>query len=218
MNQIFCEESETELVEKFTKLSSLLNYPLSLSSKLSSLSLSLLNSPLFSTDDFQLNASDLTGGMVFNPQGALTIHNWASSNQNSLNTMGGNNGGGNSTNGGGQMGQLTVSTNSPQAGGNSHSPSSSSSSNSNNIKVKNEPISPPRDLSQQQHHQQQQHQHVISLSSRTSNTNNNNNHLSPGHPPLTPSSSSSPDPSGSDYDDGPMHKRLRVTTDATWPA
>lgn len=164
--------------------------------------------------------SDLTGGLVFNPQGGLTIHNWAS-NQNQLNVMGlsgnqSNAGSSNgSSNGGGQMGQLTVSTNSPQAASNTHSPSSSS------IKVKNEPISPPRDLSQQHHQQQQQqqHQHVINLNSRASNNNNNtNSHLSPGHPPLTPSSSSSPDPSGSDYDDGPMHKRLRVTTDGTWPA
>lgn len=155
-----------------------------------------------SSEEFHLNA-ELTGGLVgFTSQGLL--QNW-NPNQNHMNLSGAASGG---TSGPGQapqssssqMPQLSVSSSSPPPSG-SHSPS---------VKVKSEPISPSRDSSQ--HHQQQMN---LALN-RTSTPS----HLSPGHPPLTPSTSSSPDPSGSsDYDDGPVHKRMRVTAaETSWPA
>lgn len=145
-------------------------------------------------DDFHLN-SDLTGGggglVGFNSQGML--QNW---NQNQIMSM---NQGSPSAGGGSHMPQLSVSSSSP--------PPSSNSPSSSSLKVKNEPISPPRDLS---------HHHNLSLNRPSSSTPS---HLSPGHPPLTPSTSSSPDPSGgSDFDDVPVHKRMRVGSDGTWPA
>lgn len=157
----------------------------------------------FAADDFQLS-TDLAGNIVsFNSQGI--IHNWTGQN-NSQQQLHPNSGGGIGVNQGSpgmQHQQLSVSSPPPQAS------SSSSSSPSSSIKVKSEPISPPRDLSHHPH---------MSLSRATSS--NTPSHLSPGHPPLTPSSSSSPDPSGSsDYDEGPIHKRIRVSgTDASWPA
>lgn len=96
------------------------------------------------------------------------------------------------------------------------------------IKIKDEPHSPQRDF--QQHHSQQQQQQIhlttpqlahhlagsrpssngSNCSNHSSNglNNNSNNHLSPGQP-LTPSTSSSPDPHCTDFDT-PMHKRIRA--------
>lgn len=150
-----------------------------------------------SSEEFHLNQELASGLVGFTSQGIL--QNW-NTNQNHLNLTGSPAGQGpNST--ASQMPQLSVSSSSPPPSG-SHSPS---------VKVKSEPISPPRDLSQQ-HHQQQMN---LALN-RTSTPS----HLSPGHPPLTPSTSSSPDPSGSsDYDEGPVHKRMRVTSaETSWPA
>lgn len=137
-----------------------------------------LSSGPFSSNDFHLNA-DLAAGLVgFNSPGMLQT--WT--NQNQIN-MG--------------MPTLSVSRSSPPP---SNSPSS--------LNVKNEPISPPRDLNQ--HHPQ-----GVAVRGQS----NQQNHLSPAHPPLTPSTSSSPDPSGgSDFEDGPsVHKRMRVS-DSNWPA
>jgi len=146
----------------------------------------------FSSNDFHLN-SDLAGGLIgFNSQGI--IQTWTNQNQ----IMGQASP---STGGQGQPQQQMP----PQLSLSSSSPPPSSSPSSHQVKVKNEPISPPRDLTQ--HHQ-------VALGQ----ARNHSQHLSPGHPPLTPSSSSSPDPTGSDYDDGPVHKRMRVTTEANWPA
>jgi len=77
------------------------------------------------------------------------------------------------------------------------------------IKVKSEPTSPPRDLTQSHHN-------VSATLVRPSSSTPS--HLSPGHPPLTPSSSSSPDPSGSSDYEGPIQKRLRVPNNENWPA
>ena len=143
-----------------------------------------------SADDFHLSP-ELSGGLVgFNSQGML--QNWT--NQNQIMSM---NQAGSPQGGSGQMPQLSVSSSSPPP---SHSPSAA-------VKVKSEPISPPRDLS---------HHHSLALNRASSNTPS---HLSPGHPPLTPSTSSSPDPSGAaDFDDVPVHKRMRVGSESTWPA
>lgn len=75
------------------------------------------------------------------------------------------------------------------------------------IKVKSEPISPPRDGTHGSH------SNLAPLQRPPSSTTG---HLSPGHP-LTPSTSSSPDPSGSSDYEGPIQKRIRVTADG-WPA
>ena len=117
-----------------------------------------------------------------------------------------------------------------------HSSTSPPSSSPITIKIKNEPSSPPRDLHNihQQNHSQTQHTHLSApqlahlansrpssngsqCSNQSSNgqQNNNtinsthNNHLSPGQP-LTPSTSSSPDPHCTADFESPLHKRIRA--------
>lgn len=101
-----------------------------------------------------------------------------------------------STSGNAGLPHLSVSSSTPP-------PSSSPLS----IKVKSEPISPPRDGSHGTH---------SSLAPLQRPPSSTTGHLSPGHP-LTPSTSSSPDPSGSSDYEGPIQKRIRVTADG-WPA
>ncbi|KAI1301542.1 Myocyte-specific enhancer factor 2A [Halotydeus destructor] len=148
----------------------------------------------FASNDFQLN-TDLTGGLTaFNSPGLL--HNWVNQNQ----IIGMNHGSPSAS--GTNMSQLNVNSSTPP-------PSSSP------IKVKSEPISPPREMS----HQNNNNQGSGMTLTRAPPSNTPNSHLSPGHPPLTPSTSSSPDPSGSSDYEGPIHKRMRVATDnGTWPA
>ncbi|CAG2110159.1 unnamed protein product [Medioppia subpectinata] len=141
----------------------------------------------FGPNDFQLNSELALAG--FNSPGLL--HNWSS--QHSLSGL---THGGASIPGNGGLPHLSVSSSTPP-------PSSSPLS----IKVKSEPISPPRDGT---------HQHHASLGPLQRPPSSTTGHLSPGHP-LTPSTSSSPDPSGSSDYEGPIQKRIRVTADG-WPA
>ncbi|CAG2174900.1 unnamed protein product [Oppiella nova] len=140
----------------------------------------------FGPNDFQLNSELALAG--FNSPGLL--HNWSS--QHSL----GLTHGGASQPGNAGLPHLSVSSSTPP-------PSSSPLS----IKVKSEPISPPRDGTHPQH---------ASLGPLQRPPSSTTGHLSPGHP-LTPSTSSSPDPSGSSDYEGPIQKRIRVTADG-WPA
>lgn len=145
----------------------------------------------FGSNGFQLNNSDMDIS-TFNSSGLL--QNWPHQNQLSTSI---NHGSPPSTSvNPPQLSVSTVSTPPP-----STSPSS--------VKVKSEPISPPRDLSHQGH----------SVSGNLVRPSSNTpSHLSPGHPPLTPSTSSSPDPSCSSDYEGPIQKRLRVPNDGNWPA
>lgn len=145
----------------------------------------------FGSNGFQLNNSDMDIS-TFNSSGLL--QNWPHQNQLSSSI---NHGSPPSTSvNPPQLSVSTVSTPPP-----STSPSS--------VKVKSEPISPPRDLSHQGH----------SVSGNLVRPSSNTpSHLSPGHPPLTPSTSSSPDPSCSSDYEGPIQKRLRVPNDGNWPA
>ncbi|KPM10463.1 hypothetical protein QR98_0090190, partial [Sarcoptes scabiei] len=83
------------------------------------------------------------------------------------------------------------------------------------VKIKNEPISPQRDQ-QQTNGGPTSQTSVHQLAALQRPPSSNPGHLSPGHP-LTPSTSSSPDPSGSSDYEGPIGKRIRVTADG-WPA
>ena len=96
------------------------------------------------------------------------------------------------------------------------------------MKIKNEPISPQRDGNgglpggggggngvNGTGPTQPTHASLATLQ-RPPSSSHNPGHLSPGHP-LTPSTSSSPDPSGSSDYEGPIQKRIRVTADG-WPA
>lgn len=101
------------------------------------------------------------------------------------------------------------------------------------MKIKNEPISPQREQQstatngggggQQQNNQTTTTQSSIVAAAAAAAAHQlatlqrpTSGHLSPGHP-LTPSTSSSPDPSGSSDYEGPIGKRIRVTADG-WPA
>ncbi|XP_054159501.1 myocyte-specific enhancer factor 2C-like isoform X2 [Oppia nitens] len=137
----------------------------------------------FGSNEFQINSELALAG--FNSPGIL--HNWS---QHSLTGL---THGSASTPGNAGLPHLSVSSSTPP-------PSSSPLS----IKVKSEPISPPRDGS---------HGNLGPLQRPPSSTTG---HLSPGHP-LTPSTSSSPDPSGSSDYEGPIQKRIRVTADG-WSA
>jgi len=140
----------------------------------------------FGPNDFQLNSDlNLVG---FNSPGL--IHTWST--QNSL-AGGLNHGSPTSASSSAGLPHLSVSSSTPP-------PSTSPLS----VKIKSEPISPPRDVTQSQGN-------LVSLQRPPSNN------LSPAHPPLTPSTSSSPDPSGSSDYEGPVQKRIRVAADG-WPA
>jgi MADS-box transcription enhancer factor 2A len=142
----------------------------------------------FGPNDFQLNSELALAG--FNSPGLL--HSWSS--QHSI--AGGLTHGSPSTTTNAGLPHLSVSSSTPP-------PSSSPLS----VKIKSEPISPPRDVNHPQHG------NLGSLQRPPSSTPG---HLSPGHP-LTPSTSSSPDPSGSSDYEGPIQKRIRVGADG-WPA
>ncbi|XP_075677218.1 myocyte enhancer factor 2 [Dermatophagoides pteronyssinus] len=185
----------------------------------------------FVTNDFQ-NINHELALASFNSSGLLP--NWST---HSL--AGGNVGGGglSLSHPSSSLPHLSVSSSTP--------PPSSTSPLS--MKIKNEPISPQRheqsttstNGGQQQQNvhnsqttQQSSSQQSSSASAATQQTttshqlatlqrpptsgNQQSGHLSPGHP-LTPSTSSSPDPSGSSDYEGPIGKRIRVTADG-WPA
>ncbi|RWS29964.1 myocyte-specific enhancer factor 2-like protein [Leptotrombidium deliense] len=148
----------------------------------------------FGNNDFQLN-SDM-GISGFNSSGLL--HNWA--NQNQISTISLNHG---------SPSTSSTTVNLPQLSVNNSTPPPSTSPVS--IKVKSEPISPPRDLTQSHH----PNNITATLPRPSSNTPS---HLSPGHPSLTPSTSSSPDNSGSSDYEGPIQKRMRIANEGHWPA
>jgi len=174
----------------------------------------------FGANDFQLN-SDI-GLAGFNSSGIL--HQWTHNNALSAAAL-------NHSSPGGQpqgLPHLSVSASTP--------PPSSTSPLS--VKIKSEPFSPPRDLTAGNQHNNNNSTSTNQLTTGTGNgtggqggpngrivatstlqrpPSNNQGHLSPGHPPLTPSTSSSPDPSGSSDYEGPVQKRLRVAADG-WPA
>lgn len=84
------------------------------------------------------------------------------------------------------------------------------------MKIKSEPISPQREGGGANGTGPAQPTHASLATLQRPPSNHNPGHLSPGHP-LTPSTSSSPDPSGSSDYEGPIQKRIRVAADG-WPA
>ncbi|KAI7697698.1 Myocyte-specific enhancer factor 2A [Sarcoptes scabiei] len=150
----------------------------------------------FGSNDFQaLNSELALSG--FNSAGLLP--NWTT------HSLGGGGGSLSHTNSGSSLPHLSVSSSTP--------PPSSTSPLS--VKIKNEPISPQRDQ-QQTNGGPTSQTSVHQLAALQRPPSSNPGHLSPGHP-LTPSTSSSPDPSGSSDYEGPIGKRIRVTADG-WPA
>lgn len=182
--------STTQNLTSLSSIQGMTGYPSSLSS--------------FGTNDFQNINSELA--LSFNSTGLL--QNWPGHGP-----LGGGLG-----HGGPGLPHLSVSSSTP--------PPSSTSPLS--MKIKNEPISPQRDGNgglpggggggngvNGTGPTQPTHASLATLQ-RPPSSSHNPGHLSPGHP-LTPSTSSSPDPSGSSDYEGPIQKRIRVTADG-WPA
>lgn len=147
----------------------------------------------FGTNDFQnLNSELALAG--FNSSGLLP--NWSTHSALS----------GGLGHGGSGLPHLSVSSSTP--------PPSSTSPLS--MKIKSEPISPQREGGGANGTGPAQPTHASLATLQRPPSNHNPGHLSPGHP-LTPSTSSSPDPSGSSDYEGPIQKRIRVAADG-WPA
>lgn len=182
----------------------------------------------FGSNDFQ-NINHELALASFNSSGLLP--NWPT------HSLAGGGGGGGGltplTASGGGISLSHQSSSLPHLSVSSSTPPPPSSTSPLSMKIKNEPISPQREQQstatngggggQQQNNQTTTTQSSIVAAAAAAAAHQlatlqrpTSGHLSPGHP-LTPSTSSSPDPSGSSDYEGPIGKRIRVTADG-WPA